>query len=318
VGCPRHARASADVAYLAAAMARGVELRANTTVTKLDRSGGHVTKVRYVDANGPGYVSCGEVVMAGNALGNARLLGGIIDNPLFGKGLMLHPTAIVTALFDDHPQSWRGAFAAALVSQEFYESKKTHGFTGGFQLQALRGQGPLTTALGGYGLRLPWGENHAQEFAARFGRSLSLTVTCDDLPEYVNQIALHKTLTDRHGLAVPRMIYRVGENSQKILEFGIARASEALREAGARQIAVNPLTRNGGFHLMGTARMGADDKVSVTDAQGRVHGMRNLSIIDASTFVTAAAVNPTPTLQAIALRAGTAMREGYSTKRATR
>jgi len=318
VGCPRHARASADVAYLAAAMARGVELRANTTVTKLDRSGGHVTKVRYVDANGPGYVSCGEVVMAGNALGNARLLGGIIDNPLFGKGLMLHPTAIVTALFDDHPQSWRGAFAAALVSQEFYESKKTHGFTGGFQLQALRGQGPLTTALGGYGLRLPWGENHAQEFAARFGRSLSLTVTCDDLPEYVNQIALHKTLTDRHGLAVPRMIYRVGENSQKILEFGIARASEALREAGARQIAVNPLTRNGGFHLMGTARMGADDKVSVTDAQGRVHGMRNLSIIDASTFVTAAAVNPTPTLQAIALRAGTAMREGYSAKRATR
>jgi choline dehydrogenase-like flavoprotein len=170
--------------------------------------------------------------------------------------------------------------------------------------------------LGGYGLRLPWGQRHKEDFVARFGHSLSLTVTCDDLPEGANRIALHATQTDRHGLPVPRMIYRVGENSQKMLDYGIKRASEALREAGARQIAVNPLVRNGGFHLMGTARMGVDDHAGVTDARGRVHGMNNLSIVDASTFVTAAAVNPTPTLQAIALRAGTAMRDGKITQRA--
>lgn len=316
VGCPRHARASADIAYLGVAQAQGVELRPGAVVTKLERLGHDITDVHYVDANGPARLSCGEVVMAGNALGNARLLTGIIDNPLFGCGLMLHPTAIVTGLFKHNQQSWRGAFASALVSQEFYESDESRGFIGGLQLQALRGQGPLTTALGGYGLRLPWGQRHKEDFVARFGHSLSLTVTCDDLPEGANRIALHATQTDRHGLPVPRMIYRVGENSQKMLDYGIKRASEVLREAGARQIAVNPLVRNGGFHLMGTARMGVDDHAGVTDARGRVHGMNNLSIVDASTFVTAAAVNPTPTLQAIALRAGTAMRDGKITQRA--
>ena len=110
--------------------------------------------MHYVDANGPARLSCGEVVMAGNALGNARLLTGIIDNPLFGCGLMLHPTAIVTGLFKHNQQKLAGAFASALVSQEFYESDESRGFIGGLQLQALRGQGPLTTALGEYYLSM--------------------------------------------------------------------------------------------------------------------------------------------------------------------
>ncbi len=310
VGCARHARASADVAYLAAAQARGVELRSGAVVTGLELAGNgrDVTGLRYVDADGPKTLSCAQVVMAGNALGNARLLGGVLDHPLFGRGLMLHPTAIVTGLFAEDLQSWRGPFGAALVCQEFYESDPGRGFTGGFQLQALRGQGPLTTAQGGYGVRVPWGRGHAQAFDARFGRSVSLTVTCDDLPEEHNRIALHDTARDRVGLPVPRMIYRVGDNSQRMLDHSIARATEALRAAGAREIAVNPLTRNAGFHLMGTARMGADDISGVTDDLGRVHGMGNLSIVDASVFVTAAAVNPTPTLQALALRAATALR----------
>jgi len=318
VGCPRHARASADIAYLDAARSKGVELRAGATVTGLDieANGRDVMGLQYVDAEGRKSLSCDEVVLAGNALGNARLLAGMLDHPLFGRGLMLHPTAIVTGIFEDNLKTWQGPFASALVCQEFYENDASRGFVGGLQLQALRGQGPLTTALGGYGVRVPWGKSHAQTFDARFGRSLSLTVTCDDLPEDANQIALHDTKRDRFGLPVPRMIYRVGENSRKMLAFCIGRATEVLRAAGAEQIAVNPLTRNAGFHLMGTARMGSDESCGVTDQFGRVFGLTNLSIIDASTFVTAAAVNPTPTLQALALRAATAMRNKYIPEKA--
>lgn len=318
VGCPRHARASADIAYLDVARSKGVDLRAGATVTRLEfaRNGRDVTGLRYVDADGARTLSCGQIVLAGNALGNARLLAGELEHPLFGRGLMLHPTAIVTGIFDENLRTWQGPFASALVCQEFYESDAGRGFTGGLQLQALRGQGPLTTALGGYGVRMPWGQSHAQSFNAGFGRSLSLTVTCDDLPEDLNRITLHKGRRDRFGLPVPRMIYRVGENSRRMLAFGIERATEALRAAGAQQIAVNPLTRNAGFHLMGTARMGWDDGQGVTDPYGRVFGKGNLSIVDASTFVTAAAVNPTPTLQALALRAATALRTKHIRERA--
>ena len=61
--------------------------------------------------------------------------------------------------------------------------------------------------------------------------------------------------------------------------------------------------RASGWHLMGTARMGDDPERSVVDANCQAHDADNLFVIDGSVFVTSGAVNPTPTIQAIALRA---------------
>ena len=58
---------------------------------------------------------------------------------------------------------------------------------------------------------------------------------------------------------------------------------------------------NGGWHLMGTARMGADPARSVVNEWGRSHDVKNLFIVDGSLFVTSAGVNPTSTIQALAL-----------------
>ena len=60
--------------------------------------------------------------------------------------------------------------------------------------------------------------------------------------------------------------------------------------------------RQSGWHLMGTARMGKNPLDSVVDKWGQAHDVDNLFIIDGSVFVTGAAVNPTPTIQALALR----------------
>jgi choline dehydrogenase-like flavoprotein len=57
----------------------------------------------------------------------------------------------------------------------------------------------------------------------------------------------------------------------------------------------------GGWHLMGTARMGADPERSVVNGWGRSHDVKNLFIVDGSVFVTSGGVNPTSTIQAIAL-----------------
>ena len=58
-----------------------------------------------------------------------------------------------------------------------------------------------------------------------------------------------------------------------------------------------------GWHLMGTARMGRDSASSVVDANNRAHDVPNLFIVDGSSFPTGGAVNPTNTIQALALRA---------------
>jgi choline dehydrogenase-like flavoprotein len=60
---------------------------------------------------------------------------------------------------------------------------------------------------------------------------------------------------------------------------------------------------------MGTARMGTDPARSVVNDWGRCHDVRNLFIVDGSIFVTSAAVNPTCTIQALALYIADTMKQ---------
>ncbi|MBI1983307.1 MAG: choline dehydrogenase, partial [Acidobacteria bacterium] len=75
----------------------------------------------------------------------------------------------------------------------------------------------------------------------------------------------------------------------------------ALEAAGAVEILDSGLIAPG-FHLMGTARMGSDPRNSVVNAWNRAHDVKNLFVVDGSSFTTCAAVNPTSTIGALALR----------------
>jgi choline dehydrogenase-like flavoprotein len=84
----------------------------------------------------------------------------------------------------------------------------------------------------------------------------------------------------------------------------VQRLKQAMRRAGW------PITLARGFpkskpsHQCGTARMGSDPATSVVDANLRAHDLDNLYIVDASVLPTSAAVNPSLTVAALALRAG--------------
>jgi choline dehydrogenase-like flavoprotein len=54
---------------------------------------------------------------------------------------------------------------------------------------------------------------------------------------------------------------------------------------------------------MGTARMGNDPQKSVVDKFHRAHDVRNLFVVDGSSFVTSGRQQPTLTIQALAYRA---------------
>ena len=64
---------------------------------------------------------------------------------------------------------------------------------------------------------------------------------------------------------------------------------------------------------MGTARMGTDPKTSVVNEWGRAHDVKNLFIIDGSIFVTAGGVNPTSTIQALALYVADSIKKNLET-----
>jgi len=318
LGCPRGSRASVDVTYWPQALACGVELRPECTVLRVTSEPGRVTGVDYIDGEGTVvHQPAAEVVLAANGLGTARLLllsadewcpGGLANSSdQVGRNLMHHPTALVTGIFEEFLGGFAGPFAVSIFSQEFYETDPARGFMRGYQAQTIRSDGPLGTANGGYLQPVRWGLDHHADFDRQFGRSASITVTTEDLPDPDNRVTLSPTLQDRWGLPAPRIRYRVDERCRATLKFGIERNSEVLREAGATDLVVHELVESAGFHLLGTARMGNDASDAVVDSVGRAHDAPNLWIVDGSVFVTAGALNPTSTIQAIALRTADAI-----------
>ena len=319
LGCPRGSRASVDLAYWPAAIEAGAQLITEATVTKIISDKNQVTGVLYRDAAGQQHhLTAKNVVLASNGIGTARLLllsaneyfeSGLANNSdQVGRNLMHHPTGLVTGIFDDYLDGFKGPFAVSIYSQEFYETDEARGFVRGYQAQTIRSDGPLGTASGGYTKPVKWGRNHHEDFYQQFGKTASITVTTEDLPNPENRVTLSSQV-DRGGSQIPKLTYQVDDNAKKILEFGIKKNTEVLMEAGAREIITVPLVGSAGFHLMGTARMGEDPNNSVVDSVCRSHDLSNLWIVDGSVFVTAGALNPTSTIQAIALRAADAMLE---------
>ena len=322
LGCYMRAKGSTDVTYLPKAQEMGVEIRTGCRVFQITTGGdGKATGANYYDSEGKQrHQPAKAVIVACNGVGTPRLLlhsqserhpdGLANSSGLVGKNLMFHPYSIVVGLFDDDEMnSYRGALGNILMSQEFYETDRRRDFVRGYTYQMNRSSGPAKTATGLAISPVPWGENHHAEFAERFGRTVLLAVISEDLPEEHNRVVLDEKLCDSNGIPAPKIIYKTSSNTRKLLDHGIRNAEKVLREAGAHKTITNPLLRHGGWHLMGTARMGEDPQKSVIDPNGQAHDADNLFVIDGSAFVTSGAVNPTPTIQAFALRTADYIRE---------
>src|SRR4029079_19595823 len=127
-----------------------------------------------------------------------------------------------------------------------------------------RGVGPIMEAVTSEqkGL-LPWGEEHHRVFRRLNGHRLTLSAICEDLPEEHNRVTLDPVLKDSDGIPAPRIDYTIGENTARMMEHGIARAKEVMAAAKATDNCVNSPILYGGWHLLGTARMGTDPDRSV-------------------------------------------------------
>jgi choline dehydrogenase-like flavoprotein len=313
-GCAQGAKASTDITYWPAAMRRGVRVKSGCRVREVTvNDAGMADGVIYYDEDGNECRQEAEVVViACNGIGTARLLlnsrsklfpdGLANSSGLVGRNLMLHPYAMTQGLFEQRMDGYKGPTGCGLMSHEFYETDRRRNFVRGYSFEILRGVGPVTTALWGMNAGLvPWGQGHHEAFDAVFDRTAGLLAICEDLPELNNRVTLDAALTDSNGIPAAKIDYTVSENTRRMLDHGVARANDVLTAAGAVATASEAPWKIAGWHLMGTARMGSDPANSVVNEWGRAHDVKNLFVIDGSIFVTAAAVNPTNTIQAMAL-----------------
>lgn len=328
-GCPRGAIASTDATYWPRALRNGVDLRTNARVERVDAKNGKVTGATYIDrlTDERHEVRAQIVVMAANAIGTPRLLlmsaqqghpdGLANSNGLVGTHLTFHSWSFEDFWFADPLEGFKGPEPAVLYSQQFYDTDPTRDFVNGFSLQVGTALGAANSALGtNTGRIAPWGEQHRAFFNEHFAHHALVYVQGEDLPVRTNRVTLDPEVTDSSGLPAPHVHYDLHDNDRRLVEYGRLRAREAAEAAGniidAGTTGIGGVTGPPpGWHIMSSCRMGNTPEDSVTNKWNQTWDVPNLFIADASSLTTSAAVNPTSTLQAVAVRCAEYIKRRY-------
>jgi choline dehydrogenase-like flavoprotein len=140
-------------------------------------------------------------------------------------------------------------------------------------------------------------------FDAIAERLLSFLVISEDLPDPENRVRL-----GRDGRITVDYTHNNLEGHQRLVTTlqsaldGFVSHAHPISQHHLEFSSLLPLY--GTAHQLGTARFGKDPASSVLDPWCKAHELDNLYVVDTAFFVTAAAVNPTLTVVANAMRIG--------------
>jgi choline dehydrogenase-like flavoprotein len=310
LGCPSGGKWSADRTFLAQAELTGLvgtyaSCRAEGAVVE----GGVIRSVvgSLIDPesqkpNGTWRVNARAVVLSMGSINTPRFLlfNGLDASPLVGHNLGFHPGSSVTAAFDEPIRHWSG------VSQGYYVNRRD---TEGFLIETAT----VTPDAHFIGVSLELGEELNQVMADLPNMALAGAMVWDQ--DTVAQVT-------KRGVRL-----QFGEGDRKRVLTGLRRTAEVYFAAGARYVVPGvagigiirdakdidarisldiPFSRIMAIssHPMATCQFGLDPELSVTSPRGRVWGMDNLYVADASLFPSSLGVNPQVTVYSLALLVG--------------
>ena len=304
-GCATNAKQSALVTWIPRAVRAGAEIRDLAMVGRVVMGDdGRATGVEYFREGRWQFQRARNVVVAGYAIETPRLLlmsatdrfpdGLANSSGLVGKNLMVQSNQAVWGTMDEEIRWYKGPPSLALTEHWNYEDKGKD-FFGGY---AYMSQGPLPVAWAavqnGRGL---WGQALLDEMQ-KYNHQAGLKIVGETMPQERNRVTLADE-KDQYGLPIARVTHSWCENDRRLIDHSLNFMSTALEAAGARDVWAQ---QEDTAHLNGTARMGDHPATSVVNADCRSWDIDNLWICDGSVFPTVGGVNPSLTIQAIALR----------------
>jgi len=311
-GCPRGDKGSADVTFIAAAVASGrCTVRPDSPVVGIEA--GSADRVAAVLVGRPDdgleRIACPHVILACGAVETPRLLlasnGLANESGEVGQNFMDTLEVAVGALHPD-PQHGRRGLPDDAICWDFNAPDAIPGVIGGCRIYNASADYSLR-GLAAFALRaVPgWGRAHAQSMRRLWGHSLHVGAIGERLPNRNSRIDLDPERRDRFGTPPARITSWLEESDLARLRFMAAKSRELLAASGAQDIYESYSSWDwfGATHVFGTCRMGADSAASVVDADGRSHRWRNLWIADASVFPSSGGGEaPSLTIHALALR----------------
>jgi choline dehydrogenase-like flavoprotein len=304
-GCATNAKQSALVTWIPRAVAAGAEIRDLAMVTRVVMGNDdRVAGLEYLREGRRHFQRARHVVVAGYAIETPRLLllsatdrfrdGLANSSGLVGKNLMVQSNQAAWGVMPEEIRSYKGPPSLAITEHWNYTDTGKD-FFGGYSYMS---QGPLPIVWAGtLNRRGLWGQPLMDEMQ-HYNHSVGLKMVGETLPQERNCVTLADE-KDANGLPIARVTYSFCDNDQRMVDHALDFMSTSLRAAGASDVWQDT---HDTCHLNGTARMGSDPRHSVVDADCRSWDIPNLWICDGSVFPTVGGVNPSLTIQAIALR----------------
>jgi choline dehydrogenase-like flavoprotein len=284
-------------------IAQGMTLRTNTICVRLRTRGSHISAIECVNrVTGERETSHADrVLLAAGTLATPHLLLAsdlARVNPAgdaVGRYLTRHRNAVVLGAFAHRPNPAQ-EFDKQIAILDMYES--------GGSIQQLTPPSDLVRAY------LP---SALRSAGAKFmSHALGLLVIAEDQPMFENAVTIDSRSADRYGLPAFRVHHTYSGRDERMALPLIEKSREILREAGALFTIVHSIRTFS--HALGTVRMGRDPRTSPLDGSGRYRGLDNLFVVDGSALPRSAALNPSLTIAANALRVGSLIADSTSVR----
>ena len=305
-GCKVNAKASPLITHIPDALAHGAEIRADCMVTKVetDPRTGRATGVHYVRGGMSRFQRARAIAIAAYSIETPRLLlnsaskrfpdGLCNDFDQVGRYLMVQGAPQTAGRFDAEVRMYKSP-PPEVSTEEFYETDPSKPYRRGFSIQTVSPL-PITwaehvAAQGHWGPAL-------REYMSDYVHWSCLGALCELLPRPQNRVTLADE-KDRHGLPVANFAYSRCDNDRALMKAARAVMEDILHAAGADEV----MTVERYAHLVGGARMAADEHAGVVDADCRTFAVPNLYITDGSVLPTQGSANPALTIMAVAARA---------------
>jgi choline dehydrogenase-like flavoprotein len=304
-GCKVNAKASTLITHVPDALAHGAEIRADSMVERVEIGpDGRATGVVYWRNGVQRFQRARTVAVAGYAIETPRLLlhskssrfpDGLCNHfDQVGRYVMVQGAAQTAGRFAEEVRMYK-APPPEVSSEAFYETDPTKDYRRGFSIQCV-GPLPITwaehvVAEGHWGAVL-------REYMRDYVHWATIGVLCEFLALPENRVTLDPDEVDRRGIPVARFSYSQCDNDKALMKAGTEKMTEILQAAGAE----DTVTIKRYAHLVGGARMAADERHGVVDRNLRSFAVENLYITDGSVMPTQGAANPALTIMALAAR----------------
>jgi choline dehydrogenase-like flavoprotein len=305
-GCKVNAKASPLITHIPDALAHGAEVRADSMVTSIevDQFTGRATGVHYVKDGVPRFQKARMVAIAGYSIETPRLLlnsasarfpdGLCNDFDLVGRYLMVQGAPQTAGRFEQEVRMWK-APPPEVSTEEFYETDPAKPYKRGYSIQTVS---PLPITWAEHVMAQGhWGAD-LRRYMSDYVHWACLGALCEFLPRAENRVTLADE-KDRYGLPIAHFAYSQCDNDRALAKAAQATMERILEAAGAQET----MTVQRYAHLVGGARMGADETQGVVDADCRTFAVPNLLITDGSVLPTQGSANPALTIMAVAARA---------------